>query len=307
MQRQRATTEIISTLAEGDPQQAIAMMDKLPAGRIRFEAQMEVANKMAQHGTDVALAWLETIKEPQARQSIANSLANQLIERGPEAMASTLDRVPKDVRSMWLMTIANHYAHADPERGQQWLARMRDDPGYPQALGQFAAVLANINAEAALELVDRVSEGRQRDAVLQRVLPNAATSSPEVTTRWVDKMPDPARRGAAVESVAGNWLNIDPPAARKWLLSQPPSEGRDRALAHAAVGAESVDDAIALVDQIQSPEQRMQALLQSATSLRQNDPEGARTLLRRRPLDPKFQQYYDAQSQQPQPEMIIGY
>ena len=306
VQRQRATGEIITTLAEHDPQQAIAMMDKLPVGRGRLETQMNVADKMARHGPEVALAWLDTVKEQEARINIAGSLMSSVIERDPEAAAGMLDRVPKDLRPQWLMIMANRYAHADPERGQQWLARLRDDPAYPQALGQFAASLANSNAEAALELVDRAAEGSQRDEVLRRVLPNATASAPEVATRWVDKISDPAQRAAAVQSVAGTWLRTDPLAARKWLLSQPPSAGRDGGLAQAAGSAESADDAIALVDQIQSPEQRMQAVFQSAMSLRRSDPEGARTLLRRRPLDPKFQQYYDAQSQG-QPQVMIGY
>jgi hypothetical protein len=66
-----------------------------------------------------------------------------------------------------------------------------------------------------------------------------------------------------------------------------------------------VDDAIALADQIQSPEQRMQAVLNSAVSLRQSDPEGVRTLLRRRPLDPRSQQFYDAQVQAQSQGIII--
>ena len=48
-----------------------------------------------------------------------------------------------------------------------------------------------------------------------------------------------------------------------------------------------------LINQIQAPERRSHAVLMAAMQLSQSDMEGARTLLRRYPLDPARQRQFD--------------
>jgi hypothetical protein len=300
-QRARALGEIAATMAERDPERAMAQLEKLPVGRARREAVYEIAAKMGNQSAEAAIAWLDSIKDPEIRMSAAGSLMSSLMNRDIDNATSMLDRVPKDLRSTWLSTAANAYASADPERGEQWLAKFRDDPDYPAMLRDFAVALAGSNPEAALELVDRAADGKQRDELFGNVLTFAAFTAPEAATRWLDKISDPAQRGAALGSIGSVWLQYDPPAARKWILSQPSSPGRDSALIRvASQSSGSIDDKLSVIDQIQSPAQRMQAVMAAALSMRGTDPEGAATLLRRRPLDPGHQQAYEQMAKQPQ-------
>ncbi len=62
-------------------------------------------------------------------------------------------------------------------------------------------------------------------------------------------------------------------------------------------GTSSADDALAFIDQIQSQDQRMTAVLHTAERLHWSDPEEARTLLRRHPLDPQRQQQLESMLQ----------
>ena len=62
--------------------------------------------------------------------------------------------------------------------------------------------------------------------------------------------------------------------------------------------AGAVDDIEPLLGQIQSPDLRMDAVLQAAIRLTAEDPQAAQALLRRHPLDPPRQQQFEAMAKQ---------
>ena len=69
----------------------------------------------------------------------------------------------------------------------------------------------------------------------------------------------------------------------------------------AASTALTADAALSLIDQIQSQDQRMDAVLQTAQRLSWVDPEQAKILLRRQPLNPRRQQQLEQMLQNQPP------
>ena len=101
-------------------------------------------------------------------------------------------------------------------------------------------------------------------------------------------------RARSIGEVASTWAQYDASAARKWVLSLDDGPAKDQALtALVQRGGASVDDMQQIINQIQMPERRSQAVLMAAMSMSRNDMEGARTLLRRYPLDPARQRQFD--------------
>jgi hypothetical protein len=97
-----------------------------------------------------------------------------------------------------------------------------------------------------------------------------------------------------MNEIANTWAQYDPPAASKWVLSLDDGPAKDQALtALVQRGGASVDEMQQIINQIQMPERRSQAVLMAAMSMSRNDMEGARTLLRRYPLDPARQRQFD--------------
>jgi hypothetical protein len=294
-QRINGTSEVITTLAQHDPERAMAYLEKLPAGDYRNNALAAIGRKVSERSPDAALAWLDTLKDTQSRMIASQWMIPNLVGRDIDAAVALVDRVPKDLRARWVMTIAGVYADADPEKGIQWVGRLRDDPLYSRAVTQLAASLAARNPESALDLVERL-DAKARDPALANIIMTAVSSSPETATRWLDKISDPVQRDQATVNLASSWSQYDPAASRKWVLSLQPTPARDSMLAElTSFTIESVEDTLSLIDQIQRPERRMDAVMNAAMNMRTVDPEGARTLLRRRPLDPAHQQMYDTQ------------
>jgi hypothetical protein len=188
--------------------------------------------------------------------------------------------------------VALGYAAFDVEKGRQWVRRYAGDG--QQTATQFARAVASRNPEAAVQLVEDVVDDQERDRLLRGLLPPLAEHSPALAARWAQRVTDDETRARSIAEVANTWAQYDPPAARKWVLSLDDGSAKDQALTQLVQrGGGTVDDIVPIINQIQTPERRSHAVLMAAMNLSRNDMEGARTLLRRYPLDPARQRQFD--------------
>jgi hypothetical protein len=150
-----------------------------------------------------------------------------------------------------------------------------------------------------VQLVDGVVDDQERDRLLRGLLGPLAEHSPAIAARWAERVTDDDMRTRSVGEVASIWAQYDLPAARKWVLSLEDGPPKDTALTQLVQRAGgSLDDVLPIIGQIQMPERRSRAVLMAAMQLSQSDMEGARTLLRRYPLDPSRQRQFEDYVQQ---------
>jgi DNA polymerase IIIc chi subunit len=291
-QRSRAMAAALRTIAAQDPALAISYLEDIPAGPERAQTAVEIAIKMAETSPETALEWVASLSDRQARMMVIMNLSSRMAWEDVEAAAQLVDRVPQEARQHWIANVAEAYVEQDPAQAIQWVRQFEGEATYESIVSQFASSLAMRDPEAAFELVEGATDGAQRDQMLVNILMSgAAQQSPETATRWVAKIADDNSRAQAVANLTSHWAQYDATAARKWVLSQPAGMVRDGGLMQlAAYATSTADEALDLIDQIQSREQRMNAVLQTAARLSNTNPEEARVLLRRHPLDPQRQQ-----------------
>jgi hypothetical protein len=291
-QRAQALGKVLAAIAQTNPSLAMTHLLKLPAGGMRSEVLGEVARSVATLTPSQALDWLNDIDEKPMQLEAANSLGWALSGRNPEAAAQLVDRIPKEARANWITAVALGYAAYDVEKGRQWVRRYGNEGA--QTTTQFARAVASRNPEAAVQLVEDVADDQERDRLLRGLLPPLAEHSPALAARWAERVTDDDMRTRSINEVAGTWAQYDPPAARKWVMSLDEGPAKEQALtALVQRGGNSVDDVQQIINQIQTPERRSQAVLMAAMSMSRNDMDGARTLLRRYPLDPARQRQFD--------------
>lgn len=299
-QRNQAMGAVLSTIAARDPALAISYLDDLPAGPQRTHTSVRIAMQMAETSPEAAIDWIGNLDDRQARSQGLVELGSTLAWEDVDAAAQLIDRIPDEMRSWWITNVARSYVAQDVDRGVEWVRRFESEPGYELIVQQFASELAVRSPDAALELVERTASGKQRDQMLaDMVTSGAGKQSPETAARWVARISDDDSRARAVEYLASTWGQYDAAGARRWVMSQPVGTVRDRGLTQLAANTtSSAEDALYLIDQIQSHEQRMNAVLQTAARLNWTNPEEARVLLRRQPLDPQRQQQLEQMLQQ---------
>jgi hypothetical protein len=291
--RSEAMGKVLAAIAQTNPSMAMAQLLKMPRSEMRSEILGEVATSVATLTPTAALDWLNDINDKSMRSQAAQSLGYALARRDVEVAADMIDRVPKEARASWITSVALAYADVDFEKGKQWIRKYANEPG--DAAFQFARVIASRSPEQAVQLVDGIVDDRERDRLLRGLLEPLAEHSPALAARWAERVTDDQQRERSIGEVAAVWTQYDAPAARKWILSLDDGPAKDAALQQLVMrsGGGSVDDVLPLINQIQTPERRSHAVLMAAMQLSQSDMEGARTLLRRYPLDPARQRQFD--------------
>jgi hypothetical protein len=291
-QRNQAMSRALTAIAARDPALAMRHLEKLPAGRARTRASMEVGMQIAQVHPGTAIDWLREIDDPRTRMEVGGAIAGQLAGSDVEMAAQLIDRVPKEMRAPWIMHVAHAYANLDVEKGVQWVSSHRDDAH--GVIQQFSQAVAMRNPDSAWDVAERLTDGKDRDQILGGVLATIAQQSPESAARHVKEISNDAARALAAGSVASAWARYDGAAARKWVLSLESGQMREMALAQMIPSLVSLDDQLSLIGELQSPDQRLNVVFNTAVNMAHSDPEGMRTLLRRYPLDPQRQQQVDA-------------
>lgn len=295
-QRAQAMGNVLAAIAQTNPSLAMAQLMKIPSGNMRSNIIYQIADNVVATTPGSALDWLNSIDDARTRIEAANSLGNSLARRDVEAAAQLVDRIPKEARSAWISSVAMAYADSDVEKGRQWIKRYASEAG--AATYQFARMVAARNPDAAIQMIEGISDDKERDRLLSGMLPALAENSPETAARWAERMSDENNRANAIQQVTSVWAQYDLQAARKWVQSLDGS-ARDQGLtALVERSGAPLDEMLPIINQIQVPERRMHAVLMTAMRLAQNDPESARTLLRRYPLDPQRQRQFDDFMQQ---------
>ncbi len=293
-QRNTALARVLPMIATTDPGLAMSMLDKVPAGNTRRQVIGQIAVRLAQSSPARAVDWVTSL---QGSAGIWNSISDVIAWRDPDAAAELLDRVPQEVRTTWITNVASAYAQSDPAKAVQWVRKFENDAGY---LGIVREVTDNVSAsdpESALDMLERLVDGKQREQILASNLRMVASRAPELAVRLADDLTDKSLRSQALGNVARAWVESDPAAARKWAVSLPAGSARDHALMSVVEmidwAAGSAEDVLSLIGQIQSPDLRRDVAFNAAMNLSHTDPEAARALLRRYPLDPQRHQQFE--------------
>lgn len=289
-QRTNGAGAVLSTVALRDQTLAMSYLEKLPAN-MRPDIFRGIAVRVAQASPVAAFDWLDRTEDRRTRAGTVMQMVGDLAYRDVETAASLVDRVPREVREMWISNVARAYVDLDVDKAREWVKKYQDE--VKRVLPEFARSLARRSPTAALEVANEISDEGQRDVALSSVLPVVAREDAERAVKWTERIGDETRRGQAVSGIAMAWSAYDQPAARRWLMAMPEGAARDYGLTSYLNTAESLDDTLEIVRQIR-PDRRMNAVLMAAIRLKTSDPDAARTLLRRYPLDPPRQTQYEA-------------
>jgi hypothetical protein len=294
VQRTQALSQVIGAIAQRDPALAYSQLDKLPAGDQRRNLVGQIATRFAQRSPDAAFEWMLGLNNPEDKRSASRQVAYGMAEADIERAGRLLERVPNDLRQMWAGAVANRYGNTDVEKGVQWTRRFQDEPNYNRVALSFIQSVAMQSPDTIVDVIDRVTvEGKQRDMLIQNAIQTAGFQAPEAASKWIAAIQDDRMRAGAVSQVAGAWSRNDPAGARKWVMTLDRGAARDAGLVQIAETVTSVDDVASLLSQIQSQESREGAVFNAAVRMTRDDPEAARTLLRRYPLSPQQQQSFD--------------
>ena len=185
---------------------------------------------------DAAFNWSMANTHQLSRDAI-RSLARNVSTTQPELAMVAADRLPPDLRDLWIQTVATEIPRAGLDRALQWIGRYEGQPVYDQALSSMLEYIsysgAVENPNSLAQFLDRRSASVRAESVA--VVANIwAEADPPASARWAERVElseaDEATRGAAFENIARRWAERDAAAAERWVRELAEGESRDRAI-----------------------------------------------------------------------------
>ena len=216
-----------AALAKTDLAEAESLVEALPEGPARLEAQLAVFAVMLEEGElDLALAAFDEMDLPNRRR--------------------------------YALGVGRRLAREDPEWAVAWTMEL-DEPIRSNTLGFVLADIQESDPELARQLTAEVDDISLR---MRAALVPAIRAEPSDALRWVTTLGSAAETAPLVARVFAVWSARDSPAAMEAVMEYPSGMVRDRALV-AMVSSRlrllDTDTAERLINAIDSPAERAKA------------------------------------------------
>ena len=290
----RYLASIIGQIASSDPQLALNSLDRL-TGEPRQESIRAIAGGWARHDPDAAMNWVATLGS-QERSRIYSTLASAIAVNDAELAASYLPSIPAESRQTWIDAVSGAYVQQSPDAAQAWIGQFANEPLYDAILTNFIRQLSSSSPQDAARMSSAIVDTQLRSQALRNIARSWATQRPIEAAAWVGTLPGEDMTGLVIQ-VVQPWVNYDRIAAETWVIGLPTAEARDEGLLLLASTSQgNLDEAIRLISNIQSEEQRMQAARRQMEQQIQNQNIiGARTLIAQVALSPRSREALLAQ------------
>jgi len=158
-----------------------------------------VADTWAERDPETALDWMLAL--PSDESSSFLSAAMTKLQDNPLLAERYLDRVPRQVRPLWLRMTARAYAMTDPALALDWVERFR-------GLGDY------VNLNGVILPIERDYLAAQREVIISIATYDGASAAALIESRalWSDRN--------LVLAVVDRWSYYDPDAASAWAANR---------------------------------------------------------------------------------------
>lgn len=208
-----------AAMAKSNPEQLKITLAGLPAGPLRSDAMIELADRMAQDDPVAALEWYRSLDATEDNSSIFSALVGPLVSQNPfEAEQLLLDLSEQAPGSDAYFSLASGIVKSkavnDFYGAVQWADQhLTNDDAYHSVLGEVGEEWIRKDPIASLKDVANWEDPDMRDAFLDQI----AMSDELVTQITEDKaievinlFPEGVYRRSAIENVVLSWFDSSP-------------------------------------------------------------------------------------------------
>ena len=177
----------LSDMARNESAATRSWADSLPPGRLRENAQFQVALSAGAEGDMAsAEAAYESVSMHDPKGALAKQLAQILVGQDGAAAA-------------------------------EWATRRAEGPARESAIAAVASEWATRDPRATADWLGQMPAGHERDVAIREYAGKAIYADPATAAEWVTQVADPRVREQAAETVFWTWASENPGAARAWL------------------------------------------------------------------------------------------
>ncbi len=271
--------QIMSQVAQQDPQRSLALRDLITSPSVREQATTMAVMTWLQADPDAALAWIDG-SGGEATGRLLTQAMWPLMHTDLDAALRLYGRLDAGAKEAVGQNLVFQVAqHRSIDEALAFAEQFAGQPGHGQMVASVVGMLAMTDPARARQIADRLTEPAARSGAYMGIATQVAQRDPHAAAGMLPLIDNTPQRQQAVWSVVDSWYRSDPSAFASWLDTADPAD-RDPALARAAEVWEQ-DTALAqdMIGRIQDDTMRVNATIGLARRVAQTDREAARRLL----------------------------
>lgn len=271
---------LVRALTESDPREAVRLVQELPRGRPRIEAELELLGRWASQDPAAAATHLASRPITLETEAGFEAVTRAWAQADPAAAhAWAMAQPPSRARSVALNTVFPALAEADPKRAAEMLASLPEANLRRNAAEALADAWAQRDPKAAAEWWQGLSDVAEKARAFTHLIDRWAETDAAAAAAFLAQVEGSLHQERAIESIAAHWSTTNPQAALAWARELPEEAQRSQAVSTIVrqMATTSPREALVLAESIPEGDSRRNVTVEIVRSWAQNDPTGVAT------------------------------
>jgi hypothetical protein len=210
---------VIQGVAAHDIARASQLAESMPQSHERGEAMEAIARALMVQGAETAMAYPQTIRDPNLRAGYVARIADRLANRDAEKAAAWLASMnDPEAQRRAAREVSESLARQNVSRAADWVRKL-DPAAQAEAARGVVAPMSSSDITGTARWVSTLAGIPNYDSVVEEFVWSCDQRAPEQSAAWIRGISDPAQQTRLYHRMLGEWARRDADAVRNWVAN----------------------------------------------------------------------------------------
>jgi len=223
---------VLNTVADEDPQKAVAMLKDIDSKSETRIAVRELLRNFSWNDSRMGFDILDQLNDPSIRREQLGDLMSYAAYMSPELLREQMAKLSDREKIETSRGVLSGLMRSDPAAAEKYFLDLPEAQRNTDSLGYMMQAYSNKDPKKAFDFAISLTNPQEQTAAVNGVFSNWSREDPEAAAEGWKRLPAGQSRLEALDRIANSWSTNDPIAAKQWADSL---SGNERARALAAV------------------------------------------------------------------------
>lgn len=226
---------VLNTVADEDPEKAVAMLNGLQSKSERRIATGEFIQKLGWFGNgDPKLAFdiIDQMDDPASRRELLGNQMYYLAWTAPDMLKERIEKMSDREKVDTSNQVMRGLMTSDPAAAEKYFLALPEAQRGTDSLSEMMRSYSNLDPKKAFDFAVSLQNPQEQTAAIGGLFSNWSREDPEAAAAGWKRLPAGQGRLEALDQIARFWGESDPESAKEWARNL---SGNERVRALAAV------------------------------------------------------------------------
>lgn len=203
-----------------------AVIEDIGEGRRNSFQMRMVLREWVNFDPEAAAKWVFDSTSGNTYTQAIRQVVSSWARKDPDAVANWLTDLDEGKDEAIKQYLA-HIAYRSPAMAKEWYSRIEDEKVRLSTASILAGALARKDIGDAIDFVDGLPAGKDRDRAVSRIVPVIAKEDASIAFEWAETIQDENVRQGSITYIVGRWASSEPAEAGAYVNSLPDGSLKD--------------------------------------------------------------------------------